>query len=298
MTTSNPCVNSLTADRVLAGVDLSRKRFVVTRCDSELGSATMNALVANGAGVFGLAQNIENAEAACRNAGPSATPVACDPANFGSISEAVQTIRKFASPLDAIIADATEIESAFQTDYLATFTLVNLLTDAVRDNTGRIVIVSGDASATASRVDGIASDKLDARQFHERFLLLGRANLAFGLYAKELGRRLMSRGIAVNTSYPGDTASRSPRSRLSSGMALLQPFLRVFKRSAAKAAATQVMLAASPIVAGITGEYWSNCRVTRGNPLLTDSNLARRLWDFSESILRGNGAAGEIIQTR
>jgi NAD(P)-dependent dehydrogenase (short-subunit alcohol dehydrogenase family) len=58
-----------TADQVLAGIDLTRKRFVVTGCNSGIGFETMNALVANGAHVIGLARTRDSAKAACNLAG-------------------------------------------------------------------------------------------------------------------------------------------------------------------------------------------------------------------------------------
>jgi hypothetical protein len=55
-----------TADPVIAGVDLSAKRFVVTDCNSDNGFQTMRALDANGAEVIGLASSITSARADCR----------------------------------------------------------------------------------------------------------------------------------------------------------------------------------------------------------------------------------------
>ena len=51
-------------------------------------------------------------------------------------------------------------------------------------------------------------------------------------------------------------------------------------------AATAALLAASPSVTGITGEYWSDCQVAKGNPLLNDGELARRLWQASKQIVQ------------
>ena len=48
-----------TADKVLAGIDLSGKRIVVTGCNSGLGFETMNALASNGASVIGLARSLQ-----------------------------------------------------------------------------------------------------------------------------------------------------------------------------------------------------------------------------------------------
>jgi WW domain-containing oxidoreductase len=92
-----------TADRVLAGVDLTRKRIVVTGCHCGIGLETMKALVANGAHVIGLAPTIEDARAACKAAGASSTPIACDLADLDSIDSAADSICNIAGPLDAIV---------------------------------------------------------------------------------------------------------------------------------------------------------------------------------------------------
>jgi WW domain-containing oxidoreductase len=62
-------------------------------------------------------------------------------------------------------------------------------------------------------------------------------------------------------------------------------------KSPAQGAATQTLLAASPQVAGMTGEYWSDCQIAPGNPLLADEGLGRRLWETSEGIVSSIGAA-------
>jgi WW domain-containing oxidoreductase len=62
-----------TADQVLAGVDLTRKRMVVTGRASGIGLETM-ALVTNGAHVIGLARTLDDARAACNAAGTDVQP--------------------------------------------------------------------------------------------------------------------------------------------------------------------------------------------------------------------------------
>jgi WW domain-containing oxidoreductase len=65
-------------------------------------------------------------------------------------------------------------------------------------------------------------------------------------------------------------------------------------KSAAQRAATAVLLAASPLVTGISGEYWSNCQISRGNPLLADEVLAKRYWESSEQIVAAVRAAHQF----
>jgi hypothetical protein len=59
-----------------------------------------------------------------------------------------------------------------------------------------------------------------------------------------------------------------------------------FMKSVGQRAATGALLAASPCVTGITGEYWSDCQIAEGNPLLNDGELAKRLWEVSMQIVQ------------
>src|SRR6267154_1275108 len=115
MTQSNPFGARSTADQVLAGVDLTRKRMVVTGCHCGIGLETMKALVANGAHVIGLARTLEDARAACHAAGTSATAIACDLADFDSIDSAADSICDLSGPLDAIITNTERADPSVRT---------------------------------------------------------------------------------------------------------------------------------------------------------------------------------------
>jgi WW domain-containing oxidoreductase len=285
-----------TADHVLAGIDLTGRHIIVTGCNSGLGRETMNAFAANGASVIGMARTIESASRACAQASPGCIPVGCDLSRFDSIAAALDTIRRLSVPLDAIVANAAAanlpsldvrygVEMQFLTNHLGHFMLVNGMADLLRDGSARIVMVSSGASISQTPSEGIMFDNLDGRQFYNPSIFYAQSKLANALYAKELSRRLTARGIAVNSADPG-----AARTRIRKGF-----FARLFAKTAAQAAATQALLAASPEASGITGEYWSNCKVSEGNPLLQDVVLARRLWDVSQEILdrqrRTGGAA-------
>jgi WW domain-containing oxidoreductase len=275
-----------TADQVLAGIDLTGKRMLVTGCNSGLGLETMNAFAANGATVVGLARNLEAATRSCRDANPRCIPIACDLANFDSIAAALAAVRGLGLPLDAIVANAGVanlasletrygVEMQFLTNHIGHFMLLNGLVDLVRDGSGRIVIVGGSASIGAGLRDSIMFDNLDGRCFYEPAAFYAQSKLANALYAKELSRRLERRGIAVNSTDPG-----AARTKLNPRFAA-----RIFAKTAAQAAATQALLAASPRAAGITGAHWRNCKISAGNALLEDAALAARLWRASQQIL-------------
>jgi WW domain-containing oxidoreductase len=291
-----------TADKVLAGIDLTGKHIVVTGCSSGIGFETMSALCANGAHVIGLAKSLRDAKTACDKAGPFSTPVACNLADLDSVAAAADTIRALHVPLDAVVANAGiahlptlqtryGVEMQFLVNHIGHFALVNRLLDLVRNGTGRIVIVSSSAGINQAPAEGIMFDNLDGHQFYRPFAFYGQSKLANALFAKELSRRLSVRGIAVNSLHPGATRGTGLNKNVSLPLKIVLSAARLFMKSAPRGAATQTLLAANPGVSGITGEFWSNCQIAGGSPLLADTGLAKRLWDISEDIVARQGAS-------
>src|SRR5258708_4350416 len=219
MASSIPHGARSTANQVLAGVDLTRKWILLTGCDEEIGLETMNALAANGAHVFGLANSLAGAKNACDQIGPRATPVECDLADLDSVAAAAETIRGLQVSLDAIVANAEVaspltldtrygVELQFLSNHIGHFVLVNQLLDLVRNGTGRIVISSSNASITQAPAEGIMFDNLDGGRFYDPMTFYGHSKFAVALYAKELSRRLRRRAIAVNSLHAG--AAKAP----------------------------------------------------------------------------------------
>jgi len=296
MVKSNPFGSRSTADKVLAGIDLTGKRMVVTGCNSGIGFETMSALGANGAQVIGLARSLRDAEIACAKAGPSCSPLACDLADLDSVAAAAGAIRALQVPLDSVVANAGianlptlqtryGVEMQLLVNHIGHFALVNQLSGLVRDGTGRIVIVSSSAGIDRAPAEGIMFDNLDGHRFYEPFTFYGQSKLANALFAKELSRRLSSRGIAVNAVHPGATRGTGLNKHVNVPLRIALAAARWFMKSAPQGAATQALLAASPSVSGITGEFWSDCQIAKGSPMLEDADLARRLWEASDDIV-------------
>jgi WW domain-containing oxidoreductase len=284
-----------TANQVLAGVDLARSWIVVTGCDQEIGFETMNALTANGAHVFGLASSLAGAKSACGKVGPGATPVACDLADLNSVAAAAEAVRGRHVSLDAIVAAAEVaspptlrtrfgVELQFLGNHIGHFALVNQLLDLVRNGTGRIVL-AGSSGSVQAPPEGIMFDNLDGHRFYDPKTFYGQSKIAMALYARELSRRLRRRAITVNSLHPGATRGTRLRRGLLSPLRTVRSTVQQFMRSAAQRAATGALLAASPSVAGITGEHWSDCQIAEANPILDDGGVAERLWQVSMEIV-------------
>jgi WW domain-containing oxidoreductase len=288
-----------TADRVIAGVDLSRKRFVVTGCNSGIGLQTMLSLAANGAEVVGLARSFASARDACQVAGGTCIPCACDLSDLDSVVAAAGEICKSHAPLDALIANAGiaplphlqvryGVEMQFLVNYLGHFALINHLSHIVRNKTGRIVIVTDQTASTPADQDTIMFDNLDGRRFYHPAAFHRQSKSALSVYGQELSRRLSRRKIAVNTVFPGVTRGTRFNRSLPWHRALAQKLAGIGRRRAAHAAATQVLVAASPLVAEISGEHWSDCGIAARIPMLEDQGVAQRLWETSSKILQCN----------
>jgi WW domain-containing oxidoreductase len=285
-----------TADRVLAGIDLTGKHIVVTGCNSGIGFETTSALAANGAHVIAAAKTLQEAVRACQDIGYQCSPVECDLGDLDSTAAAADAIRQLRLPLDGIIANTGVanlpgarvrygVEEHFRVNHLGHFALVNELAGSLRDSTGRIVIVTSRAAGARSAASGIMFDNLAGQRSYQPAIFYAQSQLANALYAKELSRRLQARGIAVNAVNPGKVRDRGFGKYWGLGRRLGQLAALPFSRSPAQGAATIALVAASPSVTGITGEYWQDCVISRANPLLDDSALAMRLWETSEAII-------------
>jgi WW domain-containing oxidoreductase len=270
-----------TADQVLAGIDLSRKRVLITGCDSAIGLETMKALSANGAVVIGVARTLGDAEAAC-SAVRRSIPLGCDPTDLASVDAAVESLQRLSAPLDAVIINSFELRCF--ADHVAQFVLVNRLAELIRHGTGRIVIAGSDRSIQEPPVDNVVFGDLSNDRIYDPRAFHGQTQLAAALFVKELSRRLDARGVLVNAFYCGITADQNPHRARPAAQRVIQSLLGYFTRSPAQHAATPALLAASPLAVGITGEYWLDCQISRSSPLFRDAGLARRLWDVSVQI--------------
>ena len=259
-----PYVAHATADEVLAGIDLYRKRMVVTGCHSDIGFEVMKSLAANGARVIGLARTIEEARAACAAAGRSCIPIGCDLTDLRSIDAAASLIRRDSAPLDAVVTNS-EIDSRPAPhavfEYIGAFALLNRLCDLLRHNGGRIVMATAPSA------------------------LYAQSTLAVRLFVKEFARRLAARGVAANAVDTGMAHSLFDPTRHTRRRRRWYSLTRLFGKSAAHGAATMALLAASPQVAGISGEFWIKGKIAESGSLLEDEMLARRLWETSEKMI-------------
>lgn len=205
-----------TTEDVLAGIDLSGKRVLVTGVSAGLGVETARALAAHGASVVGAARNLKKAEAAAAVVGEQAKNggglelIELDLASLKSVRAAADALVADGRPFDLVIANAGVMaapfghtadgfETQFGTNHLGHFVFINRIASLIAPG-GRLVNVAS-SGHRFSDVD------LDDPNFehtpYEPMLAYGRSKTANILFAVEFDRRHKARGVRATALHPG-----------------------------------------------------------------------------------------------
>ncbi|WP_306214401.1 SDR family NAD(P)-dependent oxidoreductase [Actinoplanes sp. RD1] len=295
MSVTTPFPATATAAEILRGIDLGGRRFLVTGGSSGLGAATVRALAGAGAEVV-VATRDPGAAAPLTAEFPTVRAEALDLADLTSVRALAA---RWSGPLDALIGNAgimavpTRRRSAqgwelqFAVNYVGHFALVTGLRDALRPG-GRVVLVSSGAHRQAT-VD--PDDPAGERQPYDPFAAYARAKRAEIMLAVALSRRWAGDGITANALNPGfvhtnlqrhldDDTMRSFGAMDAAGNLVTPDYYKTPEQGAA----TSVLLAASPLVDGVTGRYFQDNQETASEAL--DPVAAERLWDWTEREIR------------
>ena len=117
---------------------------------------------------------------------------------------------------------------------------------------------------------------------YRSFAAYGQSKLANVLFTYELARRLEGSGVTTNTLHPGGVATQFGSGQGFMGwiMKLLRPFLLTPEQGAE----TQIYLASSPEVEGVTGKYFDKKKPVKSSKESYDTAVAQRLWQVSEQL--------------
>jgi len=198
-----------TTDDVLAGVDLTGRRVLVTGVSAGLGVETARALAARGAKVVGTARDLHKARGATAGI-PGLDLVEMDLASLASVRRAADDLIARGEPFDVVIANAGVMatpfgrtadgfETQFGTNHLGHFVFVNRIASLIRDG-GRFVSL---ASSGHRFSDVDLDDPGFETTAYEPFLAYGRSKTANVLFAVEFDRRHKGRGVRATAVHPG-----------------------------------------------------------------------------------------------
>ncbi|MET8964741.1 SDR family NAD(P)-dependent oxidoreductase [Streptomyces sp. NPDC004074] len=299
-----------TAAEVLDGVDLRGRRMIVTGGSSGLGVETVRALAGAGAQVTIATRNPASAEALVKEF-PETQAVALDLADLASVRGFCDA---WDGPLDALIANAgimmlptREVnaqgwEMQLATNYLGHFALAVGLRPALQAaENARVAVVSSGAQL---RAGFDFDDPQFERRPYDPFVAYAQSKTADVLLAVGISRRWAEHGITANACAPGvihtnlarhlDRATLQALGAMDADGNLVTPD---YFKTPAQGAATTVLLAASPLLDGVTGRYFEDnqeSEVVDGGPdVMTgvakwsiDPTAADRLWDYALPVVR------------
>jgi NAD(P)-dependent dehydrogenase (short-subunit alcohol dehydrogenase family) len=291
-----------TAAEILAGVDLTGRRIIVTGGASGIGAAAATALRDAGAEVTVATRN------------PTGDDRALDLSDLTSVRKFVAD---WTGPVHAIIgnagimavperrttADGWELQLA--TNFLGHFALVTGLHENLRAaGDARVVLVSSGAHVNAP-VD-FADPQFEHRPY-DPWSAYAQSKTADVLLAVGITRKWAADGIVANALNPGyihtnlqrhvgEDAMRSMGAMDEQGNLITPDYYKTPEQGAA----TTVLLAASPLLAGVSGRYFADNQeapVVPGGPgspagvasWAVDPEAADRLWDL---------AAAEVSRAR
>jgi len=282
-----------TAEEVTRGIDLTGKTALVTGCNSGIGFETLRVLALRGAHVYGTGRTLEKAENACASVEGRTTPLQLELADFDSCVACAQAVAALGKPLDILIANAgigsfTEfglvngIEQIFTVNYLGHVVLVMNLLPVVRAaRHGRIVHVGSRMAYMGEPEGGIDFDNLRGEREYDAMEAYSRSKLANALFSLKLSRMLDPRDTTSNVVHPGFVETNIGRNASGVIGFLYNRAATVVKKTPAEGAATQVYVATSPLLEGVSGAYFVDCnpvRITGPNHMF-DTALADRLWE-------------------
>ncbi|WP_282948637.1 MULTISPECIES: SDR family NAD(P)-dependent oxidoreductase [unclassified Sphingopyxis] len=303
MRISTPFNSRSTADEVIRDVDLHGKRAIVTGGAAGIGVETARALASAGAAVTLAVRRPEAAQpvadALRASTGNAAIDVRrLDLADLKSVNSFTDN---WQGPLDILVNNAgimatPELEKTpqghelqFGTNYLGHFALTQWLRPALAAAHGARVVSLSSSGHWFSPVlfDDLAFDFVP----YTPIGAYGQSKSACALLAVALTHHWKDDGILSNALNPGAIAT---------GLQQHTGGLRTpveLRKTVEQGAATSVLLAASPLIAGIGGLYFEDCNEA---PLITarptdfsggvagyalDPGNADRLWETSLAFL-------------
>lgn len=291
-----------TAADVLDGIDLRGQRVLITGGASGLGFETARALAQAGAEVSIAVRRRETGlEAVARlTALVPGAPISVLDLDLSDPSAIRACASTWRGPLHVLINNAGIMappvqrlrngwDAQFAVNHLGHFVLARALHPALAATAHARVVV---LSSSSHQIGPIDFDDLHFdRRPYEAVRAYGQSKTANALFAVEAARLWASDGISVNALMPG--AVPTPLQRHVGGMKT--PMDQ--RKTVEQGAATIVLLAASPVVSGVSGRYFADCQIARvlapGEKDIAgvarhaiDTDIARRLWETSEAMTR------------
>jgi NAD(P)-dependent dehydrogenase (short-subunit alcohol dehydrogenase family) len=295
-----------TAAEVIAGIDLSGRRVIVTGGTSGIGVETARALASANAEVTLAVRDLDagerTAEGIITSTGNKQVLVA--PLDLADQASVAAFLANWGGPLHILVNNAGIMatpemrtpqgwEMQFTTNHLGHFALATGLHDALAAaGRARVVVVSSVGHLNG----GVVFDDIHfKRRPYDPWLAYAQSKTANILFAVEANVRWASDGITANALTPGRIRTNLMRyigDEQSAGVpaAFEARSTSIPWKTVEQGAATSVLLAASPLLDDVGGRYFEDCGEAEPNQPGTRRGVAEyalnpeaaaRLWQIS-----------------
>jgi len=277
---------------------MERKVVLITGATSGIGKVTAKNLACMGAKVVILGRDEGKgkqllAEISNATARRDAEFILCDMASLDNVRKAAMEFRSRHDRLDVLLDNAGGIngkrkvtvesfEYTFGVNHLAHFVLTNLLLDKLRASAPSRVVVTSSSAHTFGHID---FEDLMAERSYRFMKVYGQSKLANVLFTFELARRLDGTGVTANCFHPGAIRSNFVKG-VGGAASVMAPIVGIFEHSPKRGAETQIYLASSPEVEGVTGKYFFKKKEKRPSDESMELDVARRLWEVSGELTK------------
>ncbi|SCK45493.1 SDR family NAD(P)-dependent oxidoreductase [Streptomyces sp. WMMB 322] len=306
---STPFTAESTADEVVAGIDLSGRRAVVTGGASGIGAETVRTLAGAGAQVTLAVRDVEAGRRAAAEivAATGNEHVRVAPLDLTDRKSVAGFLAAWEGPLNILVNNAGVMASPlvrtpegwelqFATNHLGHFALTVGLHRALAEAGGsRVVSVT-----SSSHLDSpVCFEDIHFRsRGYDPWAAYAQSKTANALFAVGAWERWESDGITVNSAMPGAVRTRLRR-HVGEGEEAERSRARAGSgpggwKTPGQGAATSVLLATSSLLEGVGGRCFEDCNQApvsepgsaRGvAPFAVDPEAAARLWQISVETL-------------
>jgi NAD(P)-dependent dehydrogenase (short-subunit alcohol dehydrogenase family) len=307
---TTPFTAESTAAEVIAGIDLTGRRAIVTGGASGIGVETARALASAGAEVTLAVRDLEAGKrtAADITESTGGNQVLVAPLDLADQASVAGFTERWDGPLHILVNNAGIMasplmrtsqgwEMQFATNHLGHFALAaGLHRSLAAAGDARVVSVS---SSAHHRSPVVFDDIHFEHRAYDPFLAYGQSKTANVLFAVETTRRWASDGITANALMPGGIRTNLQRyvsDEVLDRMRAAAGGAGLMWKSPEQGAATSVLVATSPLLDGIGGRYFEDCNEAQAGRIdarhgvaeyALDSEAAARLWEVSVSTLAG-----------
>jgi len=289
-------IRNLKRDPEICTEDFKGKLVVITGATSGIGKATAEKYATHGADILCVNRNEEKSKVLCEYL-KKEYQASCSYliADFSSLADVHAVSKKLAlldRNIDVLIHNAGAfftkrtltddgMEMVFQTNYLSTFIINQILTEKfIKQGKGRIIYVNSEGYRFAAW--GLHLDDLSWEQHsYSGSKGYGSAKLAQLLSMIKFNDLFAGSGVTINAMHPGNVKSNTGQNNGPLYKFLKKTLIESSARSANIAAEALYFLGVSDKVKNISGKFFNLTTLEEPAPPALDREAADMLWETS-----------------